>query len=151
MLRRSIYALTGAVAVAAVMAVGAPLAAGAPGPGAEGTIRLDGPIVTCDTGDVVGRARFRDDLEGRQRLEIRADARDAAGQTFTVVGRDFAGPGLPATATLDANGRARLEVRTELGDPQFEITGPDPEIDVLDAAGDVVASTDPTCGATPAG
>jgi hypothetical protein len=44
-----------------------------------------------------------------------------------------------------------LEVRTEPGGPHFEINGPNPNNDVLDAAGDVVASTDPTRGATPTG
>src|SRR3954465_12681619 len=156
MLRRSIYGLAGAVATTAVLALGAPLAAGAPGPGAEGTIRLDGPIVACDgSGLAVGRARFRDDFDGRQRFELRADAPDASGATFTAVGRDsarpgphasagtfpaagrdFAGPGLPATATLDDQGKARLEVRVGPDDAErFEVTGPNPNIDIEDATG----------------
>ena len=151
MLRRSIHGLAGAVATTAVLAVGAPLASGAPGPGQDGTIRLDGPVVACDgSGAVVGRARFRDDFDGRQRFELRADAPDAAGLTFTAVGRDFAGPGLPATATLDENGKARLEVRVGPDDAErFEITGDNPNIDIEDAAGDVVASTD--CATAPTG
>jgi hypothetical protein len=142
MLRRSAYALTGAAAAAAALAFGALPAAGAPGPGAEGTIRLDGPIVACDTLETVGRARFRDDLDGRQRLELRADAPDAAGLSFTVVGSDFAGPGLPADVTLDDQGKARLEVRVEPGEDGFTL-GDNPNIDVQDATGAVVASTDP--------
>jgi hypothetical protein len=145
MLRRSLIALIGAVAAVAVMALGAPLASGAPGPGAEGTIRLDGPIFDCTTGDVVGRARFRDDGDGRQRLELRADAPDAAGGTFTVIGFDFEGPGLPADVTLDDRGRAREEIRIGPDDAErFAITGDNPNIDVL-ADGALVASTDPTC------
>jgi hypothetical protein len=145
MLRRSLSALTGAIAVVAMMALGAPLASGAPGPGAEGTIRLDGPIVDCVSGADVGRARFRDDFDGRQRLELRANAPDAAGGTFTVTGFDFTGPGLPSDVTLDAKGRARTEVRVGPDDAdRFEVTGDNPNIDVF--AGDVlVASTDPTC------
>jgi hypothetical protein len=151
MLRRSIYGLAGAVATTAVLALGAPLAAGAPGPGEEGTIRLDGPVVACDgSGLAVGRARFRDDFDGRQRFELRADAPDAAGATFTAVGRDFAGPGLPATATLDDQGKARLEVRVGPDDAErFEVTGPNPNIDIEDATGAVVASTD--CATAPTG
>jgi hypothetical protein len=145
MLRRSLYALIGAVAAVLVMALGAPLASGAPGPGAEGTIRLDGPIFNCATGDVVGRARFRDDFDGRQRLELRADAPDAAGGTFTVRGFDFEGPGLPGDVTLDDQGKARIETRIGPDDAErFEVTGDNPNIDVF--AGDqLVASTDPTC------
>jgi hypothetical protein len=148
MLRRSIYGLAGAVATTAVLALGAPLAAGAPGPGEEGTIRLDGPVVACDgSGLAVGRARFRDDFDGRQRFELRADA---AGATFTAVGRDFAGPGLPATAMLDDQGKARLEVRVGPDDAErFEVTGPNPNIDIEDATGAVVASTD--CATAPTG
>jgi hypothetical protein len=151
MLRRSIYGLAGAVATTAVMALGAPLATAAPGPGQEGTIRFDGPVVACDgSGAVVGRARFRDDGDGRQRFELRADAPDAAGLTFTAVGRDFAGPGLPATATLDDQGKARLEVRVGPDDAKrFEITGLNPNIDIEDATGAVVASTD--CATVPVG
>src|SRR3954465_1061393 len=112
MLRRSIYGLAGAVATTAVLALGAPLAAGAPGPGAEGTIRLDGPIVACDgSGLAVGRARFRDDFDGRQRFELRADAPDAAGATFTAVGRDFAGPGRPPRRGRRAVPRRRPRLR----------------------------------------
>jgi hypothetical protein len=151
MLRRSIIGLAGVVAGTAAMALGAPLAAGAPGPGQDGTIRLDGPVVACDGSNaVVGRARFRDDFDGRQRFELRADAPEAAGLTFTAVGRDFAGPGLPATATLDENGKARLEVRVGPGDAErFEITGDNPNIDIEDATGAVVASTD--CSTVPSG
>jgi hypothetical protein len=151
MLRRSIHGLVGAVATTAVLALGAPLAAGAPGPGAEGTIRLDGPIVACDgSGTVVGRARFRDDFDGRQRLELRADAPDAAGLTLTAVGRDFAGPGLPSTVTLDDQGKARVEVRVGADDAErFEITGPNPNIDIEAPTGAVVASTD--CATAPTG
>jgi hypothetical protein len=151
MLRRSIYGLAGAVATTAVLTLGAPLASGAPGPGAEGTIRLDGPVVACDdSGAVVGRARFRDDFDGRQRFELRADAPEAAGLTFTAVGRDFVGPGLPATATLDDQGKTRLEVRVGPDDAaRFELTGPNPNIDIEDATGAVVASTD--CATAPTG
>src|SRR3954451_21592243 len=128
MLRRSIYGLAGAVATTAVLALGAPLAAGARRPGEEGTIRLEGPIVACDgSGIAVGRARFRDDFVGRQRFELRADAPDAPGATFTAVGRDLAGPGLPATATLDDQGKARLEVRVRPGGAgRLGGTGPTP-------------------------
>src|SRR3954467_5506464 len=109
MLRRSLYALICTVAAVAVMALGAPLASGAPGPGAEGTIRLDGPIFNCATGDVVGRARFRDDFDGRQRLELRADAPDAAGGTFTVKGFDFERPGPPGDGELRHHGKGRTQ------------------------------------------